>query len=105
MIYPILSAFTSFFFANLWRSFDVGDEDTMDWVGERLDNRMALYAEHLEDGEAARNWGKMVRLEIEFDELQNQLEEMNMSKSSSAEEQVTWYMLLHVSSLTLIFFA
>ena len=60
----------------------------MDWVGERLDNRMTLYAEYLDDGEAARNWGKMVRLEAEFDELQNQLEEMNMSTSSSAQEQV-----------------
>lgn len=76
-----------FFFTYLWRSFDVCDEDTMDWVGERLDNRMALYAEHLDHGEAAKNWGKMVRLEIEFNELQNQLEEMNMTTSSSAEEQ------------------
>lgn len=86
--YPIISASARFFFTYLWRSFDVCDEDTMDWVGERLDNRMALYAEHLDHGEAAKNWGKMVRLEIEFNELQNQLEEMNMTTSSSAEEQV-----------------
>ena len=77
-----------FFFAYLWRSFDAGDEDTMDWVGERLDNRMALYAEYFQDGEAAKNWRKTKRLENEFDDLQEKLEDMNLSMSSSAEDQV-----------------
>ena len=77
-----------FFFAYLWRSFDAGDEDTMDWVGERLDNRMALYAEYVEDGEAAKNWRKTKRLDAEFGDLQDQLEDMNLSMSSSAEDQV-----------------
>ena len=77
-----------FFFAYLWRSFDAGDEDTMDWIGERLDNRVALYAEYVEDGEVAKNWRKTKRLEIEFDDLQEKLEDMNLSMSSSAEDQV-----------------
>ena len=77
-----------FFFAYLWRSFDAGDEDTMDWIGERLDNRVALYAEYVEDGEAAKNWRKSKRLETEFDDLQEKLEDMNLSMSSSAEDQV-----------------
>ena len=77
-----------FFFAYLWRSFDAGDEDTMDWIGERLDNRVTLYAEYVEDGEVAKNWIKTKRLEIEFDDLQEKLEDMNLSMSSSAEDQV-----------------
>jgi len=76
-----------FFFAYLWRSFDAGDEDTMDWIGERLDNRVGLYAEYVEDGEAAKNWRKSKRLETEFDDLQEKLEDMNLSMSSSAEDQ------------------
>ena len=83
------ATFSRFFFAYVWHSFDVGDEDTMDWVGERLDYRMALYAEYLDDGEAAKNWAKMVRLGAEFDELQTQLEDLNKS-SSSVQEQVPW---------------
>jgi hypothetical protein len=62
-----------FFHDNLWRSWDAGDDECEDWVGEHLANRFHLYREFLAEGETSKNWTRMLRLDEDFKNLQNQV--------------------------------
>ena len=85
--------FCRFFFKKLWFLWDEQD-DTEDWVGEHLSNRIGLVKQFEEKHQQARDWHEIRRLQKNFEEVQKEMKKLDEDSHTMNEVEARYNIAL-----------